>query len=87
MPHPGVELGLGLLEAREPPALQQLLADRLVQALDLAGRCGRVRRGEQVADPVVHTDPVEGDGRRLVSEPAGEDLAVVGQDLIGRAVA
>jgi hypothetical protein len=40
-----------------------------------------------VADAVAQTDPVEGDGGGMPGEPAGEDLAVVREDLLGHPVA
>ena len=43
--------------------------------------------GEQVLDPVLPADPVEEHLDRRVVEPAGEHLAVVGQDLLGDPVA
>ena len=43
---------------------------------------GRARRGEQMLDAVLPADPVEEHLHRRVVEPAGEDLAVVGQDLL-----
>ena len=36
-----------------------------------------------MGDPVLAADPIEQDLDRLRSEPTGEDLAVVGEDLIG----
>jgi len=40
-----------------------------------------------VADPVVQAGRIERHGRGLAGEPAGEDPAVVGEDLLGDAVA
>jgi hypothetical protein len=40
-----------------------------------------------MADAVAQTDPVEGDGGRRAGEPAGEDLAVVREDLLRAPVA
>ena len=56
-----------------------------MEPLDLAGRGRRPGRGEQVLDAVLPTDPVEQHLHRRVVEPAGEHLAVVGQDLLGHA--
>ena len=54
-----------------------------MEPLDLAGG-GRVTGlGEQVLDPVLSADRVEQDLDRWMVEPAGEDFAVVGQDLLG----
>jgi hypothetical protein len=40
-----------------------------------------------VIDPVLPADPIEQDLGVLVPEPPREDLAVVGEDLLGHAVA
>ena len=71
----------------EAPAIEQFPAHRLVQPLDLARGGRRVRGGQEVADPVAQADPVEGHGSGPVGEPAREGLAVVGQGLLGDAVA
>src|SRR6202012_5248032 len=56
-------------------------------ALDLAGGRRRGRRGEAMGDAVLPADLVEEDLRRGKPEAVGEDLAVVGEDLFGDAVA
>ncbi len=80
---PDVESSLELLDGLEALVGEELLAHRLVQALDLAGRRRRIGRGQEVADPVVETDAVEEHVGGLATETPGEDLAVVGQDLLG----
>jgi hypothetical protein len=85
--HPLVQCCLCLLDGPEAPLGKELLAHRLVEALDLAGRRRRVGGGEDVLDAVVHTDAVEGHGGRLMGEPSGKHLAVVGEDLFRHSVA
>ncbi len=58
-----------------------------MQTLDLSGGRRRIGGGEDVSDPVVEADAVEQHVGGLASQPAGEDLAVVGQDLLRYAVA
>ena len=53
-----------------------------MEPLDLAGRGRRPWRGEQVPDAVLPTDPIEEHLTVPATEPAGEHLAVVGQDLL-----
>src|SRR2546430_1236931 len=66
---------------------------RVREALTLSATAGAVPRvrapGVNVAvgDPVLPTDSVERDLHRLGPEPAGEDLAVVGEDLVRDPVA
>lgn len=82
-----VDLVLGGAEGGEDPSGEELLAQRAVEALDLAGRGGAARGGQSVGDPVLAADAVE---ERLgvgVAEACREDLPVVGQDLLGDAVA
>lgn len=50
------------------------------------GRGGRVWLGQQVLDAVLAADCVKGHFHRWVIEPAGEHLAVVGQDLLRRSM-
>jgi hypothetical protein len=76
-----------LLQRRERPIGQELPAEALVEALDLAGGGGRSDRGVTMGDAVLPADPVEHDFHRLGPEPSGEALAVVGQDLVGNPVA
>jgi hypothetical protein len=54
-----------------------------VEPLDLAGGRGAAGGREQVIDPVLAADPVEQHLGLARPEPAREDLAVVGQDLLG----
>ena len=58
-----------------------------MEALDLAGRGRLPHAGEAVGDALLAADAVEEDLGRPRSVAAGEDLAVVGQDLVGDAVA
>ena len=84
--HPDVDGALGVLEGVEDLAAQALLLQGLVEPLDLARRRGRTRGGEQMADPVLRTDPVEQHGAVTRAEASGEDLAVVGEDGFGHTV-
>jgi len=52
-----------------------------MKALDLARRGWRARGGEDVVDAVLAADAVEEDLDWRLGKAAGEDLAVVGQDL------
>ncbi len=54
-----------------------------METLDLAGRGRRTGLGQAVRDPVLPADPIEQHLNRRLVEPAGEHLAVVGQDLAG----
>jgi hypothetical protein len=67
-------------------AVEELGAQRAMEPLDLARRGRRPRRGEDVADAVLSADPIEQHFTRAGTEPAGEHLAVVGQDLRGNTV-
>ena len=49
---PGIQLRLGLLDRVERTTVEQFFANRLVQPFDLAGGRRRVRRGQDVADPL-----------------------------------
>ena len=84
---PGIELGLGLLERGEGAPGEELALQRPVEPLDLAG--GRRAPGgrEQVAHVVLAADAVEEHEAGSGAEAAGEHLAVVGEDLLGGAVA
>src|SRR5918994_5774029 len=84
---PPVELGLGGLERGERPAVQELLTQALVESFDLARRGGRTHGGVTMRDAVLPADSVEQHLYGLRPEPAGEYLAVVGQDLVGDPVA
>ena len=62
------------------------MTKRAMETFDLAGRRGRERGREEVVDAVVATESVEEDLSGSESETVREDLAVVRQDLLGRAV-
>src|SRR5207248_6724908 len=66
---------------------EELLSDRLEEALDLAGGGRGDGSREDVADAVRLADPVEHHDRRLVGELPGEDPPVVCEDLGRNAVA
>ena len=70
----GGELALVIVEELGP--------HRLVQPLHLPRRGRRVRRGQQVPDPVLRADPVEHHRPRTQPEPGREHLPVIGQDLL-----
>ena len=53
-----------------------------VEPFDLARRGRGPRLGQQMLDAVLPADPVEQHLHRRVAEPAGEHLAVIGQDLL-----
>ena len=61
----------------------ELAAQGAVPPLDLAGRGGAGGLGEDVGDPVLAADLVEEHLGVVAPEAPGEDLAVVGQDLLG----
>jgi hypothetical protein len=73
---PCVELTLEVLERTELAASDELAAQRVVPALDLAGRRRTGRFGEDVIDPVLSTDLVEEDLGVVATKAASEDLAV-----------
>ena len=77
-----VQLGLRRGQVREDPVGAELGAHRPVEPLDLPGRGRRPGLGQQVLDAVLPADPVEEHLHRRPVEPAGEHLAVVGQDLL-----
>jgi hypothetical protein len=56
---PPVELGLCGLCRDERPAIQELLAQALVESFDLAGGGRGADHRVAVADPVLSADPVE----------------------------
>ncbi len=58
-----------------------------MEPLDLAGGRRAPGRRQQVVDAVLPADPVEQDLGVGAPEPAGEHLAVIGQDLLRHAVA
>jgi hypothetical protein len=76
--HPGVQDLLGDLGAGQwRQGGQQLLAQGLVEPLDLPGGGRRPDPGEPMGDAVLPQDPLEQHlGRAGLAEPAGELLAV-----------
>jgi hypothetical protein len=58
-----------------------------VEAFDLAGGGRAADPGEPVGDALFAAEAVEQHLGRMGAEPAGEDLAVVGEDFLGGAVA
>jgi hypothetical protein len=83
---PIVQRRLGGREAGQDPIGQELGSQGAVEPLDLA-RGGRgTDAGEAVDDAVLAADPVEEHLGRGGGVAAGEDLAVVGEDLVGHAV-
>jgi hypothetical protein len=72
---------LGLLDAHEGASgIQELAAQRLVEAFDLAGRGRGAGFGQPRGDAVLPTYPFEQDlGRIRLGEPARELFPVVGQ--------
>lgn len=81
---PCIEGVLCVVDRLEAMLSEEVLAQRAMQSLDLPGRGRRVRGGEDVLDAVVQADAVEQHGGAL--QAAGEDLAVVSEDLLGDAV-
>jgi len=81
--HPRVDRRLRCGQVGEGPAvIEQLAAQGLVPALDLAGGRGRARLGQPGGDAVLPADPLEQHfGGSGLGEPAGELLPVVGQHL------
>lgn len=57
-----------------------------MEAFDLAGGGRGIGRGQDVVDPVLAADAVEEHLHRRLEQATGEDLAVVGQDLVRHAV-
>jgi hypothetical protein len=78
---------LGVVEGVEAAAGQQLSPQGLVEAFDLAGGGRAADPGAPVGDAVVAADTVEQHLAGMGAGPAGEDLAVVGQQLLRAAVA
>ena len=62
------------------------MPQRPVEPLDLARGRGAAGSREQVIDAVLAADPVEQHLGVFGPEPTREDLAVVGEDLLGDAV-
>src|SRR5664280_2366972 len=86
--HPGVEGSLSYFDGGMSTFVidEKLVPVGPVEALDLAGRCRRVRGGQSVLDPVVVADPVEEHRSRSRAESGREDLAIVREDLVRGAV-
>ncbi|HEU4397321.1 MAG TPA: hypothetical protein VFU54_05720 [Actinomycetota bacterium] len=78
---------MGLGQGVEAAAGQQLGSEGLVEAFDLAGGGRAADAGEPVGDPLFAADAVEQHLGRVGAEPAGEHLAVIGQQLLRAAVA
>jgi hypothetical protein len=86
--HPLVDRLLGgLLGLERRDVVQELLAQRPVEPLDLAGRGGRARLRPPGRNAVLAADALEEDlHRRGPGVPAGELLSVVGQHLRGHPI-
>jgi hypothetical protein len=85
--HPVIQRGLRLQQRRERACVvEQLAPQRLMEALDLAGRRRRPRLREPVRDPVAATDLVK---QHLPAAPEaiGELLAVIRQHLLRHPIA
>ena len=87
--HPGIQDLLGDLGAgQRRQGGHQLLAQGLVEPLDLAGGGRGPDPGQPVGDAVLPQDPLEQHlGRAGLAKPAGELLTVIGQDLLRHPVA
>src|SRR3989442_14479795 len=57
--YPVIELRLGVFERGEAPIGEELLAERLVEPLNLAGRGRRSHGRVTVRDPVLAADPID----------------------------
>ena len=84
---PCIQLFLRELERCERAVDEELFSHALMEAFDLAGGCRRARCGELVGDPVLPAHAIEHDLSFVRAEATGEDLAVVGQHLVGDPVA
>lgn len=84
--NPGVEFALRDVNRGEDTSSEELLAQRPVKAFKLARRRWRERGRQEVVDLVVATYSVEQHFSGREAETIGEDLAVVGENLFGRAV-
>jgi hypothetical protein len=79
--HPVIERGLCLQQRRERACVvEQLPAQRLMEALDLARGGRRARRREPMRDPIAAADLVE-QHLRAAPEAIAELLAIIGQAL------
>jgi hypothetical protein len=74
-------------EGVEAAAGQQLGSQGLVEGFDLAGGGRAADAGEPVGDPLLAADAVEQHLAGVGAKAPGEDLAVVGQQLLRDAVA
>jgi hypothetical protein len=80
-----IDRGLRLEQrAERARVVEQLPAQRLMEALDLAGRGRRARLREPVRDPVAPADLVEQDLPIAAREAPSELLRIVREDLLGR---
>ncbi len=87
--HPGVDRCLRGREIGERACLvEEVAAQTLMPALDLAGRGRCAWFGQPRGDPVLPADPLEQHLRRIrLAESAGELFPVVGQHFRGHAIA
>ena len=76
-----------MVERVEAAAGQQLGPQGFVEPFDLAGGGGAADPGEQVGDPLLAADAVEQHLTGVGAEAAGEDLAIVSQQLLWAAMA
>jgi hypothetical protein len=82
--HPPVQRGLRLEQRHERwRVVEQLAAQRLMEALHLPGRGRRARRREPMRDPVAAADLVE-QHLAAAAEAIGELLAIVAEHLLRR---
>jgi hypothetical protein len=80
--NPGIQYLLGVVGRVEAATGQQLGPEGLVESFDLAGGGRAADPGEQVGDATLAAAAVEQHLTRVGAEPAGEDFAVVGQQLL-----
>jgi hypothetical protein len=84
---PLIEGLLGRLEIGERCLVaEEFGAQAAVKPLNLASRSRAARLREQMLDPVFTADRLKKHLGRRVVEPTREDLAVVGQNLLGRPI-
>jgi hypothetical protein len=82
--HPLIKGPLSRLQIHEScPASREFGAHTAVEAFDLAGSGRAARLGQKVLDPAFPADSIKEHLDRRMVEPAGEYLAVIGQDLLG----
>jgi len=84
---PRIEFSLGALFGIEDATGEKLGAKASMKALDFSGGRGRAGSSQQMIDAIFPTDLVEENFHFFVGvEATSEDLAVVGQDLLGNSV-